>query len=334
MAFYLGNAPGLTQLSAAIRPLDPTLVRQLAVKQTIGGGQVLTRTPGHGRRTYKLSWQWLLPEEYSVLEEFFIGARGAGPYALLDPGRRNHLTANVSSTGAVFSDTTGFSADASETLQVVTDTVYSPSVSSICWGLPATVTSGQLWLSGPAGLPGIPAPPDQPWTFSVWLAGSGGDPTSTVYPAIRWYDSTGLVVATSVGSAVTVVPGSWQQAVVTVPLPPAPNLCLKAGLIVDGSTVSGSPPGPGDIPVRSSPFASPVRRATPVGPLPAAINRQSVAGSYAAGVLLGRPMLDMWGSVRTWTVGTGVPRVSILDMPTQLRILPWRDCSATLVEIG
>jgi hypothetical protein len=45
-------------------------------------------------------------------------------------------------------------------------------------------------------------------------------------------------------------------------------------------------------------------------------------------------MLDMWGSVRTWALGTGVPLVTLVSMPDTGRVLPWRDVTATLVEVG
>jgi len=46
--------------------------------------------------TYELDWASLQPDQHSIVEEFHLGARGPGPHVLLDPWRRNHLTANQS----------------------------------------------------------------------------------------------------------------------------------------------------------------------------------------------------------------------------------------------
>lgn len=331
MPFYLGNAGASVQLPYAIRPHDPTLVRPASVKQTIGGGQVVGRPPGPGRRTYQVVFNWLAAEDLTVLEEFYAGARGPGPFALLDPGRRNKLTANQASTGAVGGDTTGFEVDATEQVSLSTELLIGAGLSTLRWDLPVTVTSGVLALPAPTGLVGVPAPAGQAWTFSAQLAGTGADPFVSVMAALQWLDPTGMVVATTFGAPVSVLPGAWTQVAVSVAGPS--GAAVQPALVVDPTSVMGVA-GPGDIPVRRYPFTMPVRRATPVGPLPAAINRFAGAGSYAGGVLVAQPQLDMWASVRTWVLGTGVPRVSLVSMPETDRILPWRDVTATLVEVG
>jgi hypothetical protein len=332
MPFYLGNPPGQAQLTAAIRPHQRNLVRVTNVKATIGGGQVVTKAPGPGRATYQLTWNWLLPEEFSVLEEFYTDARGPGPHALLDPSRRNLLTANQSSTGGVFSDTTGFSVDPSEALSLTTALLSGSSVSTLRWSLPGVATAGVLSFTPPGTLGGIPAPAGQAWTFSCQVAGGGNDPAVLVTPALLFLDATGVATGVVTGTPAVVGPGAFTALSVTAGLPL--GQLVRPQLLVDVTTVTGDVPGPGDIPVRRFPWGMPVRRATPVGPLPAAINRYTVAGSYASDVLVARPMLDMWGSVRTWALGTGVPLVTLVSMPDTGRVLPWRDVTATLVEVG
>jgi hypothetical protein len=42
----------------------------------------------------------------------------------------------------------------------------------------------------------------------------------------------------------------------------------------------------------------------------------------------------MAATVRPWVLGTGVPRVSIVDLPETYLALPGRACTATFVEVG
>jgi hypothetical protein len=332
MTFWLGNPPGLTALPSPDRGITPTLVVASSVRATIGGGQAVSRAPGPGRRTYTLSWSWLDPDTFSVLEEFYTGARGAGPHALLDPGRRNKLSANQSAPGAVSNDTDGFTVDASEALASAADLLYPPAVRSLKWSLPDAPTVGVLRFDPPTGSPGVPAPAGQPWTLQAQVAGGGIDASLTLTAALLWKDPAGVATGVSIGTPVVLTPGVFTAAVVTAPTPL--GACVQAALLVDVATVSAAAAGPGDIPVRRAPWTMPVQRASPVGPLPYPINTYRPGGVYAADVYVAAVMLDMSAQVRPWVLGTGVPRVSVTALPETDRLLPYRDATATLVEVG
>jgi len=71
------------------------------------GGQQVWKTLS-GKRTYQLGYQSLDYATFAQLEAFDQGHNGPGPFAILDPGRRNLLTANQSAATSLTNDTTGF----------------------------------------------------------------------------------------------------------------------------------------------------------------------------------------------------------------------------------
>lgn len=332
MPLWLGNPGAVVQLPSPKSGLDPTSTVPVTVRQTIGGGQAVSRAPGSGRRTYQALWPWIEHDAYSVLEEFRVGARGTGPHALLDSGRRNVLSANQSASTAASYDADGFTVDPTEAVTSSNELLYGSSVRSLKWSLPDVSTAGVLRFDPPAGIPGIPAPAGQPWTFSVQLAGGGVDGTVTVAPGLLWMDAAGVAAGVTVGAPVVLTAGIFAAAYVTAATPL--SACFQPALLVDLTTVSPLAQGPGDVPVRRAPWTMPVKRAANVGPLPYPINVYRPTGVYAADIYVARPMLDMYAAVRAWVLGTGVPRVSVTALTENYPALPGRAVTATFVEAG
>jgi hypothetical protein len=345
MPFYLGNPGAVAQLPLPIRPISPPLIIPYAVAATIGGGQVAMRAPGPGRRTFTLVFDWLDAAALSVFEEFFTGARGPGPFALLDPGRVNRLTANQSSATSVSNDGSGFSVAPGSGEAVTSNAAtYLRGPRSARWSLPGTVLAGVLDFDPPTGLAGLPAPTGQPWTFSGQLSCAGLAASVTVTPAVSWRRVDGSEVSTTAGTPVAAVVGSWTAYSVSAAGPPAGAVAVRAQLrVTPGVLVSGAAGvgmvgtvvgrrtwagaagtgGPSDV----------IASGRPVTPAPgwATFGRGLV---QTTDVLVDQPMLDMFGSVRTWALGTGVPRCSLVAMPETNRVIPYRDLVVTLVEVG
>jgi hypothetical protein len=345
MPMWLGNPGGVVQLPYPARGLTPTLSIPATVRRTIGGGQVVSRA-GAGRRTYQLAWEFLTPEQFSVLEEFYTRARGPGPFALLDPGRRNRLSLNQSSATSTEGNAAGFTVDPSEAVTPNPD-VYLRGPQSLRWTLPATVSAGVLDFDAPRGLFGVPAPAGQPWTFSGVLSLGTPGLSVSVTPVLSWRRIDGSEAAVTSGTPVAAAPGAWTAYSVQLAAPPAgavslrpqlrvaPGVLVTAGAGVDVTETQAVPtPRPGSIQVTgglpgtfATVVAAPRRTTRDI----ATVER---GPTNAADVLVDQPMLDMFLGVRAWVLGTGVPRVSFVALPETNRLLPFRDVTATLVEAG
>jgi len=350
MTFYFGKpALGLVALPHPLTGLTPTNDRLATTHASSSGGRTVdfaSRT----RRTFALAWKAIDAVTYSVLEEFFTGARGPGPFVLLDPGRRNHLTANQSGATSQTNDPTGFvvAAGSGESVSSSPGPVLR-GPRALRWTLPGSVTSGVLALTAPAGLVGFPVPAGTPWTFSGQLSSAGIAPSVAVTPVLSWRRLDGSEVAATLGTPVNAVTGSFAAFNVSLGAPPAGALFVVPQLRVAAGVLTTAQVG-ADV----NDWGMPARR--PFGVLAgfaAGAPNRALVSSYASSrdmgagsVLVERPaqtttdvvvdqlQLDMFASVRTWALGTGMPQVSITALPEQYQILPDRNVTATLVEVG
>ncbi len=210
VTFWIGPpASVLTALPHPGRGIDPTLNIPTNPRQTIGGGLAVDRAP-KGTRTYELAWASLSPEQHSIVEEFQHGARGRGPFVLLDPWRRNLLTANQSSATSTWNTATGFTPSASETVASVTTPVRR-GPRALAWTIPSSSTAGILTITPPPGHTYWPTPALSTWTFSAWIRGGGTDPIVTIGSDIVWKDAAGATVSTSTGSTISSASGAYAQ---------------------------------------------------------------------------------------------------------------------------
>ena len=60
----------------------------------------------------------------------------------------------------------------------------------------------------------------------------------------------------------------------------------------------------------------------------------SQAATVSVDVYVDRLMLDMFSTVRSWVVGTGVPLVSVVELAEEGRIVPYRNATMTLLQAG
>lgn len=219
MTFWLGPpATILTALPHPGRGIDSTLGIAVNAKQTIGGGLAVDRAP-KGTRAYELAWTSLTAEQHSIVEEFQHGARGRGPYVLLDPWRRNHLTANQSSATSTTNSTDGFTPSSLETVASVTTPVRR-GPRALAWTIPSSSTAGILTFTPPPGLTMWPTPALATWTFNAWIRGGGTDPIVTIGSDFVWKDTAGATVSTSTGSTIASASGAYAQ-VTQIPTAPA-----------------------------------------------------------------------------------------------------------------
>lgn len=350
MTFYLGKPTlGLVALPHPLTGLTPTNDRVATTHAASSGGRTVDFAP-RTRRTFALAWKAIDAVTYSVLEEFYTGSRGAGPFVLLDPGRRNHLTANQSGATSQTNDPTGFTVAAGSGEAVSSSpgpVLRGPR--ALRWTLPGTVTSGVLALAPPFGLLGFPVPAGTPWTFSGQLSSAGIASTVAVTPVLSWRRLDGSEVAATLGTPVNAVTGAFAAFSVSLAAPPAGALYVVPQLRVAAGALTTTQVGT-DLndwgPAARRPMAA-------LAGFAAGAPNRALISSYApsrdmgsGSVLLERPaqtttdvvvdqlQLDMSAGVRAWALGTGMPQVSITTMSEQYQILPDRNVTATLVEVG
>lgn len=341
MTFWLGR-PGtlLTALPHPRKGINPTLTRQSSTVATIGGGRIVGYAPGPGRRQYDMAWSGLDQVTASVLEEFAVGARGPGPFALLDPGRRNHLSANQSAAGSVDLDGTGWTPSAGETVDAVA-WPYVRGPRSLRWSLPPSgASAGRLQLDGPLGYPGVPIPAGQPWSFSAKVSGGGADQAVTIAAVLAWLDASGFEIAATIGTPAATASGTWSTVSVSTATPPSAAVYVRAELRATAGTHSSGSTGRGDLP------HFPVRLRAASGPSMLTKGLAARGGPAAGSVLhdwwfggqvevyVDQPQLELAAAPSAWVLGTGVPLVAMPSLDTSYRTLPKRGHQATFVEIG
>lgn len=348
MTFYLGRAAdGFAALRSPDRGIEPTATSVTNVHQASSGARVVDLSP-RAMRTYRMAWSWMDPDTYSVLEEFRHGARGDGPFVLLDPGRRNHLAANQASATSSRNDVTGFRVpdDSGEVLGS-SSTLHQRGPRALRWSLPATVVSGLLSLDPPTGLEGFPLPAGQPWTFSGTVSLAGVLSSLNVTPALSWRALGGAEIAATLGTPVAAVPGAWTSWSVSLATPPAgavyvlPQLRVAPGVLTTAGVQTNY-----DYPTQPRRPRRGTVRSWATGPLQPVMGlagpRASKPGqviivaapSPLVDLVIDKLQLDMSATARAWVMGTGIPQVTMTALSEEYRLLPDRNCAATFVEVG
>jgi len=205
-----------------------------------GGGGVRVGKITGGKRQYTLSWSGLDLDTFSTLLEFDQGHRGPGPFVLLDPGQRNMLTVNQSSTTSETNDTDNFTVAGSGYSATSESTVYRRGPRSFRVNIAYASQSGTVTLDPPAAdWPGIPVYASRPIVFSYWARGSGSDPIVTLTPKLTWYSTAGVSLSTTSGTPTPTASASWTQMSVT-DTPPASAAYVLCSVAASGGSISAS----------------------------------------------------------------------------------------------
>jgi hypothetical protein len=243
---YFGLPGSLISLFDPAGGVSGTRIRQVAAFTT-GSGNARVGKSVNGVRSYSLNYGGLGYTNFALLEAFDAGHMGVGPFVLLDPGRRNLLTANQSASGSVTNDATGFT-------YIGTSGISLSATALVTRGFPRSLrmtstvapSTSKITLGSAAPVwPGIPVAP-RPYSFGYWALGSGSDPTVTEDAALQWLSSTGAVLSTTSGTAVSVDSTGWKLVRVQNAVPPSgavymlPTIEMTAATISNGTVVDRS----------------------------------------------------------------------------------------------
>lgn len=235
---YFGAPGALVPLYQPSGGVDGARLRQVASFGTGTGGMRVGKTV-NGVRTYQLNYGGLDYSNFALLEAYDQGHMGPGPFVLLDPARRNLLTANQSASGAVTNDATDFLVVA-DSGQVVTADLQLPGNTprSIKWlanaGAPVVA---QLQLSSAsAEWPGIPVV-SRPYSWSFWALGGGSDAIVDFVQGLMWLNSYGVLISTTTGPTKTTSTTAQLVKQENV-IPPAGAVYVVPTITMTGSTIS------------------------------------------------------------------------------------------------
>jgi hypothetical protein len=219
---YFGTPGALITLPHPRGGMEST--RQRATQTfPLGSGETRTRKGLQGSRQFALAWERLTFDTFETLRAYDQGHMGPGPFAILDPGRRNMLTANQSGSTSLTNDTENFSIAGSGCTIASSATLTTGVPRSLAWSFNfSSPSSGAaiLTLDSPyGGWPGVPVVASRALAFSFLARGGGADAIVSYLAEMLWYDATSTLLSTSTGSVVTTSSGAWTEGLVTATAP-------------------------------------------------------------------------------------------------------------------
>lgn len=179
--FWLGPPGALVQLPAPATSYEADPDRGEVAHKLLSGAAGVTRRL-HEKRTWQFTWKRLQGRDLQVLQAFYRGAFGDGPFCLLQPSDRNKLSLDSSLCGTRFALLGQWSISTGVPVVDLTQTANIAPGSWMKWTSP--VNTSRLFLgSQPAGvftpdlLSAAAYVPDAAWTASMWAKTATGTAT-------------------------------------------------------------------------------------------------------------------------------------------------------------
>ena len=237
---YFGRPGALVTLPYPRGDIDKPYARPVFDFET-GGGEHIVSSMVSGSREFTLTWNALHVDNFSLLEQFWTGQMGRGPWVFIDPTQTNLLRQNQSSATNLYRTTKHFSVNNLGTLQ-------SNNLTAHIHRTGATRSLRWLWSTAPgATFPvltltpayrswyGVPVVPGQSYTFSSWMKPDGTVETNiTCAMKLTWVDATGAQVSESSGGDNSIT--GWNRQYVSG-VAPAGSVYAKPIWVVTGSSV-------------------------------------------------------------------------------------------------
>jgi hypothetical protein len=219
---FFGRPGRLAALRSPRGTVAANRQRRISIFELGIGGAAVDQMTG-GSRVIIISYEQLTRDDWATLDAFAQGHEGPGPFALLDPGQRNRLPANMAAATSVTSDTDNFSIAGSGCTIASSSTYTDAGPRSLAWtfsnaspGASAALTPD--WPSSVFPY-GVPAVVGQSATFSAYVRGGGTDAIVTYTPQLIYKDITGAVLSTTSGTPVASSSGAFAQMFVTAVAP-------------------------------------------------------------------------------------------------------------------
>lgn len=222
--FYLGQPGAMVKLPKPDSGLGFTVGRG-EVAHALSSGGITTTRRGRAKRIYSLGYTALSADTADVLESFYLGARGLGPYALVDPAYRNQMSTYSSTMNAPTGLNGAWSAALGDTQPFLDGTVAPPFAGSSVLRWPTPV-AGHILLEGtqpvaasfvPSWTYGVPYLPDQVAVVSLWIKSGAGNITNVHLYALGLARA-GWDAVSQVNVAMPTVTSTWQQVSLVVPV--------------------------------------------------------------------------------------------------------------------
>ena len=296
MTYYLGALGALAALPDPEAGLSLTPERIGLSHQLLSGAKVRD-TIGYSRQ-WQLSWTAITLAQYGLLEGFYYGATGGGPYYFVDDEQTNLLPLNVSTGTDATGDTTGF-------LQVNGATIASQVQGATLWNtlggpfpangsrtlvttVPNAFANNQIPVIVSADVPVVGG---VSYTFSVYLR-SASTNVIGAYGQINWRDASLSTITTNSGNTITPAAQIGRSTVTAV----SPTTAVSARLqyLITPANTSGS-----------SQFI------------------------YTDGW-----QFEMNSSASTWQPGVAVPLVTVESLSRSTPLAGICDAQMTLVQVG
>jgi hypothetical protein len=225
--------------------LDKQYTRQ-SFDFVTGSGQHAVSLLSGGSRTYTLHWSALHIDNYSLLDAYWGGVNGNGPWALIDPSVPNLLLPNQAGMGSASYDTVGLKTTGSTLAEgsISTNATASfihrtNSLRSIRWQFTTAAASFPLLGMTPAyrNWPGTPVVVGLPYTWSLWTRADGVvDSSITMAAKIRWLDITGAQLSETTSGDIVV--GTTFTKLTASATAPANAAYAYVFLLATGSTIT------------------------------------------------------------------------------------------------
>jgi hypothetical protein len=241
---YFGRPGALVKLPYPRGGIERSYQRTSYDFETATGQHIVSQV-ALGARQYGVSWNALHMDNYRLIEQYYTGMMGQGPWAIIDPATANLLMPNQASATSLFNDTRLFSATAGTLISNsnLTHIHRTGAPRSLRWLFSTApgATSPTLSVSTPyRSWYGFPAIPGQSYTMSSWLKPDGVvDTNVTMALKISWLDSTGTQITQITSGDITAT--GWQQ-YSCGGVAPAGTAYLRPTWVLTGSTmlVNGS----------------------------------------------------------------------------------------------
>jgi hypothetical protein len=178
---YFGKPGALTTLPWPRGDLDRPY-EKLTADFVTGSGQHMVSSLAQGSRPFTVNWQAMHSDSFAGIEQYWVGAMGAGPWVFIDPSVNNMLMPNQAAASNVLYDTTGFvtntTAAGHGTLLSNTAAAFihrTGATRSLRWQFPVTpLTNPQINITAPyRNWSGMPVVPGLPYVFSLWIIRMG-----------------------------------------------------------------------------------------------------------------------------------------------------------------